>query len=254
MTRVALHLARGVAIAAFIFPFLGESRRTGQVRRWSAQLLRILAVDLETEGMSIADGPMLLVANHVSWLDPFLINAVRPVRFVAKSEVAHWPVIGWLAKRVGTLFVVRSRRHHTAQVNQHVVAALRDGAVFAVFPEGTTTDGSIVLPFHASLLQPALESGSLLVPAALRYLRDDGSLCIEAAYDGDKSVFDTLLAMTTLPRIHARIKFLPPLPLTNRPHRRELALAAQQAITSALHPAAASMHTETTADPRAAMR
>jgi len=197
---------------------------------------------------------MLLVANHVSWLDPFAINAVRPARFVAKSEVARWPVIGWLAKCAGTLFVVRSRRHHTAQVNQRVAAAMRDGAAFAVFPEGTTTDGSVVLPFHASLLQPAFESEALLMPVALRYLRDDGSLCAEVAYDGDKSVWDTLLSMVSQPRIRAQLKFLPPLPPANHSHRRELAAVAQQAITSALHLAAPSMRAETTAGLQAATR
>ena len=255
MVRVALHLGHGVIIVAFAFPFLGGSHRADRIQRWSAQLLRVLAIDLEAEGPPpAASTPALLAANHVSWLDPFVINAVRPVQFVAKSEVAHWPVIGWLAKHAGTLFVVRNRRHHTAQVNQLVAAAMRSGAVFAVFPEGTTTDGSRVLSFHASLLQPALESEAPLMPAALRYLRVDGSLCTEAAYDGDKSVFDTLLSMVSLPRIRVQLKFLPPLPSIDHPHRRELAAAAQRAIASALHLDVANTRNETTADPRAATR
>jgi 1-acyl-sn-glycerol-3-phosphate acyltransferase len=242
-------------VAAFVFPWLDEARRAGWIQRWSAQLLHILAVRLEVEGMpSAAATPFLLISNHVSWLDPFLINAIRPVRFIAKSEVARWPVIGWLAKRAGTLFVIRSRRHHTAQINQQVVAAMQKGAVFAVFPEGTTTDGSVVLPFHASLLQPAFEGRALLIPVALRYLRADDSLCTEAAYDGDKSVLDTLRAMMTLSLIRVQLKFLAPISCTDYPHRRELARAAEHAIASALYLAASSTHTETTAGPRAATR
>ncbi len=219
------------------------------------QLLRVLAVDLEIEGTPPPAGAaVLLVANHISWLDPFVINAVRPVRFIAKSEVRRWPLIGWLTAQSGTLFVVRNRRHHTAHVNQLVVKAMRDGETFAVFPEGTTTDGSIVLPFHASLLQPAFESSAPLVPAALRYLRADGSLCTEAAYDGDKSVLDTLRAMMALSLIRAQLKFLAPIPCTDHSHRRELARAAECAIASALHLAAPRTRTETTAGLRAAAR
>jgi 1-acyl-sn-glycerol-3-phosphate acyltransferase len=255
VTRVALHLASGVAIAALVFPWLDATRRVDCIRRWSAKLLHILKIRFEVEGVPpAASVPLLLVANHVSWLDPFLINAIRPVRFIAKSEVAHWPVIGWLAARAGTLFVIRNRRHHTAQINQRVIAAMQEGAVFAVFPEGTTTDGSMVLPFHASLLQPAFESRALLVPLALRYLRVDGSLCTEVAYDGDKSVLDTLRAMSKLPSIRAQVKFLTPLACTDYPHRRELAHAAEQTIASALRLAALNTRTETAADPQAAVR
>jgi len=255
LTRVALHLARGIAIAAFVFPWLDKARRAGHARRWAARLLRVLAIRLELKGAPPSAGTAaLLVANHVSWLDPFVISAVRPVRFVAKSEVRRWPVIGWLTAQGGTVFVVRSRRHHTAYVNQSVVAAMRSGEVFAVFPEGTTTDGSVVLPFHASLLQPAFESGAPLVPVALRYLRADGSLCTEAAYDGDKTIFDTLRAMVALPAIRAELQFLAPLAGADHRHRRALARAAEHAIASALRRAAPHTHTETAAGLRAATR
>ena len=255
LTHIALHLGRGVAIAAFIFPFLGASHRADHIRRWSAHLLRALKVDLEVEGTPPPAGEaILLVANHVSWLDPFVINAVRPMRFVAKSEVARWPVIGWLAARAGTLYVIRSQRHHTAQINQQVVKAMQGGEAFAVFPEGTTTNGSVVLPFHASLLQPAFESGAPLVPVALCYLRADGSPCTEAAYDGDKSVLDTLRAMMTLSLIRVQLKFLTQIPCIDYSNRRELARAAERAIASALNLSAPRTRTETTPGLRAVMR
>ncbi len=162
-------------------------------------------------------------------------------------------MIGWLAACAGTLFVIRSRRHHTAHANQLAVKAMRDGETFALFPEGTTTDGSVVLPFHASLLQPAFESGAPLVPAALCYLRADGSLCTEAAYDGDKSMLDTLRAMMAPSLIRAQLRYLAPIPCTDHSHRRELA-RWECAIANALHLAAPRMRTETTAGLRAATR
>ncbi|HUO44030.1 MAG TPA: lysophospholipid acyltransferase family protein [Burkholderiales bacterium] len=255
LTRVALHLARGVTTAGLIFPWLDKAGRADHGRRWAAGLLRMLAIRVQLKGAPPPPGAAaLLAANHVSWLDPFVINAVRPVRFIAKSEVRRWPVIGWLTAQAGTLFVVRSRRHHTAHVNQSVVGAMRDGETFAVFPEGTTTDGSVVLPFHASLLQPAFDSGAPLVPVALRYLRADGSLCTEAAYDGDKTIFGTLRAMAALPSIRAELQFLAPLTGTDHQHRRELARAAEQAIASALRLALPRRHAGTTAGLRAAAR
>lgn len=177
--------------------------------------------------------PAMIVANHVSWIDIFAINAVRPVRFVAKSEIRHWPVIGWIAEMGGTLFVERTRRHTVAQINEQVVAALRQGDAFAVFPEGMITHGDVLLPFHASLLQPALECEALLYPVAIRYTRADGSLCSEADYEGEKTIAGSLMLMVTQPVINVRLQFLAPLSCAGK-HRRELANAAAQLIADAL--------------------
>jgi len=175
----------------------------------------------------------MIVANHVSWLDIFALNAVSPVRFVAKSEIRRWPAIGWLSARTGTLFIERGRRRDTARVSGLVTEAMRSGDVVAVFPEGTTTDGSQVLRFHSSLLQPALAAEAGVQPVALRFERSDGSLCVEAAYDGDKSLWHTLLQIVAQREIIARLHFLPPLE-TGAADRRALANAAQSAIISSL--------------------
>ena len=249
-----LHVAWGVALAAFAFPFDTPSRRALRIRRWSARLLRILAVHLTVEGVPPRAGaPAMMVANHVSWLDIFAINAVRPARFVAKSEVRGWPVIGWLCARVGALFIERVRRHHVAQINTCVATALAAGDTFAVFPEGTTTAGDVMLPFHASLLEPALACGTMLHPVAIRYTRGDGSLCREADYAGDKSLLDSLLAMITQPRIEVVLVFLTPLG-TAGTHRRALAREAERAIATALRLPWPSKGAGKVADPRAAAR
>ncbi len=235
LARMALHVAQGVALAGLLFPFCTKAKRVAVVRRWSADLLAVLAVRVEVSGTPPVAGvaPAMIVANHVSWLDIFALNAVHTARFVAKSEIRRWPVIGWLVAQGGTLFIDRRRRQHIAQINREVVVALGQGDTFAVFPEGIITTGDTLLPFHSSLLQPALACNAMLYTVAIRYTRADGSLCSEADYEGEKSMLDSLLAMITQPVIHVRLQFLPPFPC-NGEHRRELAHAAERLIASAL--------------------
>jgi 1-acyl-sn-glycerol-3-phosphate acyltransferase len=237
VTRLALHLLRGMLTIALLFPFYSALRRSAAVKRWSHLLLRMLGVVLHVHGKPprAHAQPAMLVANHVSWLDIYAINAVLPVRFVAKSEIRAWPVIGWLSAKTGTLFIERSRRRDTVRIIGEIVAAMQRGEVVAVFPEGTTTDGSQVLRFHGSLLQPALQAQARVHPVALRYQRGDGSLCVEAAYDGDKSLWDTLQAIVARPATHVHVWFLQPL-LTDAGDRRALADTAQKAIADRLKP------------------
>lgn len=235
LTRLALHLLRGLLTAALLFPFFTPVRRRSAIKRWSRDLLRILHIKLHVHGEPppARAAPVMLVANHVSWLDIFAINAVRPVRFVAKSEVRKWPAIGWLSAKTGTLFIERARRRDTVRISSEIVEAMCGGDVVAVFPEGTTTDGSQVLRFHSSLLQPALQAQAQVYPVALRFERGDGSLCVEAAYDGDKSLWDSFLLMVAQPVMHAQLWFLPPL-AADAEHRRTLAASAQQLIADRL--------------------
>ena len=234
--RLTGHVVQAVIIAATVFPFLSAAQRRARVRRFSRQLLGILAVRLKVSGAPprAQDLPAMLVANHVSWLDIFAINAAHAMRFVAKSEIRRWPVIGWLCARVGTLFIERAQRRHTMNINGQIVAGLRDGDTFAVFPEGAITSGDIVLPFHASLLQPALLCNARLFPVAIRYTRADGNLCYEADYEGAKTLVDSLRLILTQPVIHVHLQFLPPLACDSR-HRRELADDAAVQIAAALN-------------------
>ena len=255
VTRLALHVLRGLATSAFLFPLQSSQRRKREIEHWSLDLLNILNVRLFLHGKPPAYGarPLVIVANHVSWLDIFAINAIVPARFVAKSEVRAWPVMGWLSARAGTIFIERARRHDTVRVNHVVASALRAGDVFAVFPEGTTTDGSTLLKFHASLLEPALEAAALIQPVALRFERSDGTLCTEAAYTEGKSVWGTLMAMTSQHEIRAHVCFLEPLAAEGR-HRRDVAGAAREAILRTLRLEDAGSRSDTAGDRRAAAR
>lgn len=236
LVRLALHLLQGMLTIALLFPFYTPARRRDAVKRWSHALLGKLAVKLHAHGKppQRSGPPAMLVANHVSWLDIYAINAVLPVRFVAKSEIRKWPVIGWLSAKTGTLFIERSRRRDTLRISDEMVAAMQRGDVVTVFPEGTTTDGSQVLRFHGSLLQPALQAEAHVHPVALRYENSDGSLCVDAAYDGDKSLWDTLLLIVARPVIHVHVWFLQSLPAAGA-DRRTLAQAAHAAIADRLH-------------------
>ena len=237
IARFAVHLLRGLFISTFIFPLQSGERRKREIEHWSLNLLNVLNVRLFLHGKPPAYGsrPLMIVANHVSWLDIFAINAIVPSRFVAKSEVRAWPFVGWLCARAGTIFIERARRQDTTRVNYTVAAALLGGDVFAVFPEGTTTDGSTVLKFHASLLEPALEAAAMVQPVALRFERSDGTLCTEVAYDGDRSVWDVLMGMTSQHEILAHVCFLDPI-VAEDCHRRDIAREAREAILQTLAP------------------
>lgn len=232
-TRVAAHFANAAAVAGAGYPFMSKARRGAALQHWSAQLLRQLAANLTVHGTPPA-APYFLAANHVSWLDIFAINAATPTRFVAKSEVRDWPLVGWLCVRAQTLFIERARARDLARIDALIADALRAGAGMGVFLEGTTTDGREVLPFKSSLLRPAQAAGVPVTPVAIQYRRKDGSVCTEAAYDGDKSAMDTLRGMLSQHEIHVHVHFLPPL-ASSGVHRKALAREAREAIVQTLY-------------------
>jgi 1-acyl-sn-glycerol-3-phosphate acyltransferase len=251
-TRVAhlgAHLAKGALIAGLLFPMQSQARRKREIGLWSARLCEILRVRIFLHGSPPTYDlrPLMLVANHVSWLDIFAIDAVVPVRFVAKSEVRKWPLVGWLSARAGTIFIDRARRQDTLRINDAIAQTLRSGDLFAVFPEATTSDGSTLLKFHSSLLEPAMKAGAAVQPVALRYEREDGSLCTEAAYDGTRSVWDALIGIVSEPCVIVHVFMLRPV-LPGAGSRRALALEAWHAIHRTLYPEAPSSDTETVDD------
>lgn len=233
--RTGLHLAEGVATTLVVFPFVGAHRRREFVRRWSARLLRILRVEARIHGLPAGGlpGNLLIVANHVSWLDVFVVLSLAPARFVAKAEIRRWPVVGRLSARVGTMFVERERRRDAHAVNREAARALAAGDVVAVFPEGTTSDGATVLPFKASLLQPIVEAGGHVQPIAIRYRDATGARTDAPAYVGETSVGESFWRVTAERVLVAELRFAPPLPARDR-HRRDLAREAEAIIRTAL--------------------
>jgi 1-acyl-sn-glycerol-3-phosphate acyltransferase len=234
--RLLLKLFSGVLTVVFLFPFYGRERRWRAIQRWSDGVCRIVCLELSVSGVPPDGGrPLLAVANHVSWLDIHVIHSVWRVRYVAKSEVRRWPVIGWLAARTGTLFIERQRRRDALSINRAIHEAFAAGDAVAVFPEGTTTDGTQVLRFHASLLQPAADEGALIVPIALQYLKDDGTVDVTPSYVGDRSLLASMIAVISARRLRARLHFLPPIDAAGR-SRRDLAEQSHRVISQALSP------------------
>ena len=236
LARLVTHFAQAGVVAGAGYPFMKPARQRLCLQRWSQQLLHILATRLTIHGEPPREGERFLLAgNHVSWLDIFAINAAVPTRFVAKSEIRGWPLVGWLCVKADTLFIERTRRRDLARLDDALATALRSGAGVGVFLEGTTTDGNAVLPFHSSLLRPAQQANVSVVPVAIRYRRIDGSICTEAAYDGDKTVLDTLRLMLTQHEIHVHVHFLPPVS-GEGVHRKEFARQTREVIVRTLFP------------------
>lgn len=180
-------------------------QRARAVQRWATDMLRALGVELQTQGQP-ASGPLLCVANHIAWLDILVLHAVRYCRFVAKSEVHHWPLIGPMAAAVGTLFIERASRRDALRVVHDIAQSLKEGDVVTVFPEGTTGLGDTVLPFHANLLQAAIATHTPVQPLLIRYTDGQGLHAAHVRYVGDDtlaaSVWRVLCARRTVAHLH----------------------------------------------------
>jgi 1-acyl-sn-glycerol-3-phosphate acyltransferase len=170
-----------------------------------------------------------LVANHVSWLDIFALNAVAPAAFVSKDDVRSWPLIGWLSIHNETLFLERGSRSAAMRAKQRIAAKLRQGACVAVFPEGTTTEGEQVLPFHSALFESAIEAGTAVCPVALAYSARDGSPSSAAAYAGDTTMWQSLRAVLAAGSLTVHVAFLPAVDAVGA-DRRMLAHRAHGAV------------------------
>lgn len=195
-----------------------------------------------------AEAGCLIVANHVSWLDVFVINAVLPSAFVAKDDIRGWPLFGWLAAKNDTIFLRRGSRGHARQTNEAVASILDAGGDVAVFPEGTTTDGRSLLHFHAALIQPALAAGRPVLPIALSYWAADGQRSLAPRYDGDISLGACISAILNERQLAVRLVTTPLLGCYGE-DRKQVALAARQAIASAAGLPLVSTAPETPPDP-----
>jgi len=231
--RLALHLVQGVATIALVYPFTARTTHQALRRRWSRRLLGVLGIELEARGEAIAPGCML-VANHISWVDIFVINALVPAAFVSKAEVRAWPLIGWLAAKNDTIFLRRGSRGHARIINAETAALLDAGCNVAIFPEGTTTDGSRLLHFHAALLQPAIACAHPVQTLALQYLTPAGDFTRAPAYDGELSLGQCVANIVAANRTLARVTVAAPIATVDGLDRRGLAARTHAEIARAI--------------------
>jgi 1-acyl-sn-glycerol-3-phosphate acyltransferase len=235
IARLSAHVLHGLWIVWVRFPRMTAKQQDRTIQRWSKKLLSILNVRLRPHNAP-REWPerTLIVTNHVSWLDIFAIYAVAPGLFVAKSEIANWPVVGSLVARVGTLFIERGRSRHARHTKERIAETLVTGRRVAVCPEGTTSDGKHVKRFHAALLQPAIDAAAIVQPVALRYTDARGEFTLAAAYIDDMSLMDSLWRIASTRRMHVELHFATPIDATGTA-RRELSAAAHEAVAGLVH-------------------
>lgn len=233
LIRLLFHVTSGL-LQSIIYPYFPRHIQRNMMQRWASGLLSILAIRLCNHGrLPTLEMPrVLFAANHVSWLDVCVLMAACPTRFVAKAEISRWPVLGLLSRNAGTLFIERAKRSDTLRINQQISDVLDKGERVTIFPEGTTTDGTQINHFHASLLQSAVTADALLYPVAIRYRDSAGNICKDAAYI-DPSLVLSLQKILSLASIDAELTFNQPIPCGMK-NRRELARLSEQAIASTL--------------------
>ncbi len=228
-----IHFLSGL-LQSFVYPHLNHRTQRYMARKWAQRFLRILNIHLHYHGSlpTDEDKRVILVANHISWLDVIAILAIYPVRFVAKSEILGWPILGKLSHNAGTIFIAREKRNDTLRVNQLLRELLIAGDRIALFPEGTTSDGTYLLHFHASLLQFAVAAEGIIYPVAIQYRDSMNQPTTVTAYV-DVTIAQSLKLILQQPSCHVELTFMDPLHGEEK-NRRELARLTEQAISHQL--------------------
>lgn len=238
LLRGGAHLLGGWWTIRTRFPRLSQAQREAEVQRWSAAFLRVWRIDLQVRGTPPTHGPLMLVSNHISWLDILVLHAAGFCRFVAKSDIKRWPVIGNMATEAGTLYIERESRRDALRVVHHMRDALLRGEVVGVFPEGTTSDGRTLLPFHANLMQAAISAQSPVLPVSLEFVdAQTGAISMAPIYIGDQSLGGSVWRTLTTPGIRAVVSYGAPQPAEGR-ERREWAAGLRDSVAALRGPQA----------------
>jgi lyso-ornithine lipid O-acyltransferase len=210
---IVLLFAGGLIIAGVIFPTLGVLDKPASTKHnreilklaWLKWFAIILNLQITQEG-ELPSKANLLVSNHISWVDIIVLGQFAPAHFVAKSDILTWPIIGYLAKQGGTVFVRRGDKQQARAIAEEMVWLLKQSSTVIAFPEGTTTLGDDVLPFHASLFQAALLTKAVVQPVAIRYLSETAHV---APFVGEDEFVPHLLKMLAMDKIEVSVTFLP---------------------------------------------
>lgn len=236
-----LLLISGLLILTLFYRLLSQQHQHAIKRAWSRTLLAACGISLDVHGpQGLPRQPVLIAMNHVSWLDIFALNAVLPATFIAKSEIRRWPLLGWLVAGAGTVFIERGSRHAVRHANHRVVRQLTSGESVAFFPEGTTSDGDDVLPFHTSLFAAAIHDHAInkpqfaVLPVAIMY-HAQGARTTVVAYTGEQSLMDSIVRITSSRGIVAQLQLLPLIEhMPPQMTRHALAAQSREAIRAAI--------------------
>lgn len=218
-----------------LFPVISDERRVRLVKRWAPSFVRALGIRIDVRGKVPnadaatglrRDGPGYLVcANHISFVDIFVLDAVLPVRFIAKKEIASWPLFGHIARHVGTIFIDRSSRRAVVDVAAAMERVMRSGENALFFPEGTTGPGDALLPFYGNLFSAAGPAGAEVLPVTLRYLVD-GETSTMPSY-AHRGLFPVMWDVARARNVSVEVTVLDPIDASNADRRRICAEASR---------------------------
>ena len=224
------HVLVGMWTIYVRFPQFTSEQREMRVQAWALKFLALWDIRLQVLGHPVRSGPALMVANHISWLDILVIHAARHCRFVSKSDIREWPLVGTLATGAGTLYIERAKRKDALRMVQDMAEAMKNGDVVAIFPEGTTSDGRELLPFHANLIQAAIQSQAPIQPVSIKFIDGQtGETSFGPCYIGEDTLIGSMWRTLQSKRITAVLHFGEPQSAHGR-DRRSWASALRQDI------------------------
>ncbi|MDO5666969.1 MAG: lysophospholipid acyltransferase family protein [Alcaligenaceae bacterium] len=200
----------GLFLTGLVFPLISQSQRERIVKGWSRLLIMVLGVKVKIEGAPVQDSAVMLVANHVSWIDIFILNSCRTTSFVAKKEIKDWPIVGRLVAQAGTIFVDRSSRTAMRGVNKELDERYAKGICTGLFPEGTTSDGLSVKSFFGGLLDAPLKAKVPIQPVAILFYFK-GERSGYPSFIGDETLVHNIWVLLSNPGIAVIVRFLEPL-------------------------------------------
>jgi len=232
---VIVWLLLGLLTVTLVFPLAPGRWRSALNHSWSRALMTLCGVNIRVLGTPVLDAPVLWVANHVSWIDIFCLNHVRSTAFVAKREIRAWPVIGWLVAGAGTIFIERGNRQALRHVSEAMQQRLHCGEAVGLFPEGTTSAGFDVMPFHASLFEAAIRVRADIQPVALRFYHRNKRSDI-AAFTGDQTLVANMWRLLGTTGVRVDLVFLASQRAAQcqEQGRHGMAVATQRAIRAAV--------------------
>ncbi|MGC8530255.1 MAG: lysophospholipid acyltransferase family protein [Leptospirillia bacterium] len=209
------------------------SRPKDHLSVWFEDFLSLLGVEIRLSGERPATTAFLIVPNHTSWLDIMVLRALFPTCFIAKEEIAAWPVVGPMAKEAGTIFIGRGRLSSFRDTLVAARASMDNNVPITVFPEGTTTRGDRLLPFKTGVFELCTETGRSALPVSLRYEDPAGRQLLSVSYTGNENFFRSFGRTLREPRVVVRTHISPPLSPEGR-DRKSLSQAAQEAVSGGL--------------------
>jgi len=236
MFRILLHLIVGLCLLASVWSFSKKETRLGLIQWWSKKLIQYFGVQLITHGELPEPGTSntMFLANHVSWIDIYVLNSIIPLQFIAKSEINTWPVFGYLARKSGTIFINRANRKDTSRIVGKTTEQLLNGGNIGFFPEGTTTDGTVLGPFKGSIVQAAINAQANLQPVAIRYPLPNGGINTQMAYAGDTTMGESMMYILKQKQSVVELHFLAPIK-PGADNRQTLIKTTRHAIASTLN-------------------